>query len=73
MCGCAPIVGYELPPAMMAPNVEPFGMQIIGSLPVQGDEMLASMSVDLEPSAEVTIPTRSAQPTLPSLGAPKQD
>ncbi len=65
------MMGCQWPLEMVAPNVEPAGMQIIGGLPIQGDELLASMSVDLEPSAGRSIPSDQPQQTLPSLGAPR--
>lgn len=59
----------EWPHEMAAPNVEPAGMHILGGLPVQGDELLASMSVNLEPQA--TEPEELLKQTLPLLGAPR--
>ena len=60
------------------PNVEPFGMEVLGGLPIQGDELLASLSLSLEQDQEedeeelqpavirTTVP--DTQKLLPSLG-----
>lgn len=61
------------------PNVEPSKFQILGSLPIPGDELLASMNIttSVEPNAEsqdlpgVLLPrVTPTEPTLPSLGKP---
>jgi hypothetical protein len=64
----------------MLPNVEPHEFQVLGSLPVPGDELLASFDVttndettndyegDLPGELLPRVP--SVEPTLPSLGRP---
>ena len=56
---------------MPAPNLEPAGMQVLGGLPIAGDELLASMSIDLEGE---TIPKASTEPAgiLPTFGIPTE-
>ena len=66
---CQSMVQWPYSP--MAPNVEPAGMQILGGLPIQGDELLASMGVNLEQSLqEIPDSPPAAETTLPLLGAP---
>ncbi len=79
-CGGCATYGYSplvLRPTGMLPNVEPAEFQVLGSLPVPGDELLASFDTTAARDAddfatpEVLQPRVSpAEPSLPSLGRP---
>ena len=75
--GCGVSIPYHLVQRLSdaLPNVEPPDFEVLGSLPVPGDELLASIAVstDEDPGElpGVTLPRTSASElTLPSLGRP---
>lgn len=55
-----------------APNLEPAGMQVLGTVPVQGDELLASMGVNLDqPPTPADFNQSTEGVVLPLLGIPQ--
>ncbi len=84
-CGCGPVrYGCYLPvlrPDGMLPNVERSKFQVLGSLPIPGDELLASLDMGTASDADadaneealpgVLLPrVTPVERTLPSLGLP---
>ena len=63
----------EWPYHQGAPNVEPPGMEILGGLPIQGDELLASMGVNLEEGFQEEAEAPESEQKLPVLGVPQTD
>ena len=82
-CGCGPARHGGYPPVLrpgdMLPNVERSKFQVLGSLPIPGDELLASLDMGAASSANandealpgVLLPrVTPVEPPLPSLGLP---
>ena len=76
--GCCMDMAHYLPQLMPAPNVEAAGMHVIGGLPIQGDEVLASMNLNLEtgpaaplaPAATAPVDVPTDEGILPTFGIP---
>lgn len=54
-----------------APNVEPAGVEVLGRLPVQGDELLASIGVNLDQPVTTEPNEASPEAPLPVFGLPQ--
>ena len=54
-----------------APNVESSGVEVLGTVPVQGDELLASIDLDLDQPAPIETNQQSSEDQLPIFGKPQ--